>query len=125
MAEGWSAGAADDALDTLVAAYPWIQLHTGAPGAAGTANVATENTRQDSTGGWGASSGGVVTSTADIEWEDVAAAEQYTHFTAWTLSAAGAFGYSGTVTANAVGVGDDFVIQAGDFTVTQPVATTP
>lgn len=124
MAEGWSSAAADDALDTLVAAYPFIQLHTGAPGAAGTANVATETTRQDSTGNWAASSGGVVATNADLTWLDVAAAEQYTHFTAWTLAAAGAFGYSGTVTANAVGVGDDFVIGAGDFTVTQPIATT-
>lgn len=125
MAEGWSAAAADAALDNLVATYPFIQLHIGAPGAAGTANVAAETTRQDSTGDWAASSGGVVATNADLTWLSVAAAEQYTHFSAWTLVTAGAFGYSGTITANAVGIGDDFVIGSGDFTVTQPIATTP
>lgn len=125
MAEGWSAGAADDALDTLVAAYPYIQLHTGAPGADGTANVATESTRQDSTGQWAASSGGVVASNADLTWEDVEAQETYSHFTGWDAATDGNFGYSGAITANEIDAGDDFVLEAGDFTVTQPVATTP
>ena len=31
MAEGFGSAGANTALDALVAAYPWIKLHTGAP----------------------------------------------------------------------------------------------
>jgi hypothetical protein len=120
MAVGWSTTAADDALDTLVGTYDFIQLHTGDPGAAGTSNIATENTRVQAT--FGASSGGTVTTTADLEWLSVPAVEDFTHFSAWSLVTAGVFGFSGTVAANEVGIGDDFVVQTGDLTVSVDVA---
>ena len=34
MAEGFGSAGANTALDAMVAAYPWIKLHTAAPGAA-------------------------------------------------------------------------------------------
>lgn len=127
MAEGWSSAAADDALETLTGAHRWIQLHTGAPGAAGTANVATESTRLQATwGSAGAGSAGFrqVASSAAIEWEDVAGAEDYTHWSAWSAETDGDFGFSAAMTANAVSIGDNFRVGSGGLVVTLPIATT-
>lgn len=121
MAEGWGATAANAALDDLVATYPWIQLHVGAPGSAGTANPATETTRKQVT--WAAASGGAVASSAQVQWTSVAGTEDYTHCTFWTASTAGTFGFSGTVTANAVSTGDTFTIASGDIDVSVTLAS--
>lgn len=121
MAEGWASAVADDNLDTQLAVYRWIQLHTGAPGAAGTSNVATEATRKQAT--FAAASAGAATTTGDLDWTNVAGSEDYTHFTAWSAETDGNFGFSGTVTANPVTAGDDFSIAAGDLDVVQPIAS--
>lgn len=122
MAEGFSTAAANSALDTLVATYRWVKLHVGAPGAAGTANPATETTRKQATYGTPAA-GGAVANTVALTWPTVPAAEDYTHFTAWTLVTGGAFGFSGTIVANPVGVGDDFTVAIGGLTATLPLAS--
>lgn len=121
MAEGWSTTAGNAALTTLTGTYTWAQLHTGAPGAAGTTNVASETDRVQIT--WGSVSGGAVANSAQVQWTGVAAAEDYTHFTVWSASTAGTFGFSGTVTANAVASGDTFTIAAGDLDVTLTLAS--
>jgi len=121
MPEGFGSAGANTALDALGAAYPWIKLHVGAPGAAGTANAATETTRKQAT--WAAASGGALTTSAQLQWTSVAGAEDYTHFTAWSASTAGTFGFSGAVTANAVLVGDTFTLAAGDIDATVPLAS--
>lgn len=121
MAEGFGSAGANTALSALVAAYPWIKPHVGAPGAAGTANAATETTRKQAT--WNSPSGGAVTNSADIVWTSVAGSEDYTHFTAWSASTAGTFGFSGTVTANPVVTGDTLTITAGSLTVSVPLAS--
>lgn len=121
MAEGLSTAAANAALDLHGSTYTWIKLHVGAPGAAGTANAATETTRKQAT--WSSASGASKTTSAVLEWTNVAGAEDYTHWTAWTASTAGSFGFSGTITANAVAIGDTFTIPAGGLTITQPVAS--
>lgn len=113
MAEGFSAAAANTALDNLGTAYPWIKLHVGAPGAAGTSNPAAETTRKQAT--WAAASAGAKTSSADLSWTNVAGTEDFTHFSAWSASSAGNFGFSGTITANAVATGDTFTILTGDL----------
>jgi hypothetical protein len=120
MAVGHSVTAANSQLDTLVGTYDWIQLHDGDPGSAGTANVATEDTRLEVT--WGSASGGAVTTTADLEWTDVPAAEDFTNFSVWTAETDGTFGFSGTITSNEVGIGDDFVIATGDLDVSYNLA---
>jgi hypothetical protein len=103
--------------------YVWIQLHIGDPGAAGTANVAIEADRMQLTGSpaWTVS-GGLMTNAADVEWEAVAAGEDYTHFSAWTLASGGACGFTGTITALPVTAGDNFRIPAGALDVTLNVA---
>lgn len=121
MAEGWGATAGNAALTDLTTTYPWIKLHVGAPGSAGTSNAATETTRKQVT--WGSASGGAISSSAQVQWTAVAGSEDYTHCTFWTASTAGTFGFSGTVTANAVTAGDTFTIASGDIDVSLTLAS--
>lgn len=125
MAEGMSSTLADACLSLQVDAYTWVQLHIGAPGAAGTTNPAVETDRMQAT--WGAPGAGTgvreIASTADVEWTSVAGSEDYTHFTSWDVSSAGVFGFSGSVTANAVTAGDTFTIPAGSLTASFPIAS--
>lgn len=124
MAEGWIAAEANSVLDTALAAFPWMQLHTGAPGAAATANVAVNTTRKDTTGDWGASAGGVATSSAKIgPWAAVPATETYTKCSFWSLASGGSCGLTGSITGGAVTAGNDFDIPAGSATATLTVAS--
>lgn len=121
MATSWSATAGNAALTTLVATYPWAQLHVGSPGANGTANVAVNTTRMQVT--WGSAASGLVSNSAQVQWTNVAGTEDYTHITFWTLVTAGVFGFSGLVTANAVVTGDTFTIPIGDIDVSLTLAS--
>jgi hypothetical protein len=121
VATGWSTTAANAALSSLVGTYTWAQLHVGDPGAAGTANVAVETDRVQVT--WGSPSGGVVSNSAQAQWTNVAGTEDYTHITLWTASSGGTFGFSGTVTANAVVAGDTFTVPTGDLDVSVTLAS--
>lgn len=122
MAEGWGPAGAGTALDALAAAYPWVKMHTGAPGAAGTSNAATETTRKqvswNSTG-----SDGIVDSSGQIQWTNVAATETYSKATFWTASTAGTFGFSGSVTASGVTAGDTFTVAAGSVNASVTLAS--
>jgi len=121
MAESWSSTSGNAALDTLLAAYPWIKLHTGAPGSAGTSNAATNTTRKQAT--WTSAASGAASNSNLLQWTSVAGSEDYTHFSAWTASSAGTFGFSGTITANAVVAGDTFEIAIGDLDVSLALAS--
>lgn len=121
MATGWSSAAAQVALQDLADTYDFVKLHVGDPGSAGTANPAVETDRVQAT--WAAASGGTLTTSAQLQWTSVAGTEDYTHFSVWDASTAGAFGFSGTITANAVTTGDTFTIAAGDLDVTLVVAS--
>lgn len=116
VANGWL-----DALCRNVAyqnAAVWVQLHTGDPGAAGTANVATETTRKQVTFGAGAASR-TISNTAAIEWTNVAATEVITHISLWTASSAGTFLGRDDLSASAsVTAGDTFRIPIGDLDLT-------
>lgn len=129
MATGLSPATANSILDALCRsvawtdpAEVWVKLHTGDPGAAATANAATETTRKQATFGTGAS-GGAISNTAALTWTNVAGTEDYTHFSAWDASTAGTFLFSGTVTSNAVVAADTFTIPIGDLDVTLGVAS--
>ncbi len=99
----------------------WIKLHVGDPGAAGTANPAVETTRKQVS--CSAAASGAITSDAALTWVGVSGAEDYTHYSLWTASSGGTFIGSGTVTANAVLVGDVFTIPAGDLDHSLTVAS--
>lgn len=122
MAESWGPTAGNAALTTVTAAYPWVKLHTGAPGSAGTANAATETTRKQVTA-WNTASGGSQTSNVALTWTSIAGSQDATHFTTWDASSAGTFGYSGTVTANPYTVGDTLTIASGALTVSVVLAS--
>lgn len=121
MAEGMGSAGANTALDALLAAYTWVKLHTAAPGSAGTSNAATETTRKQAT--WRASASGASSQSNALTWTSVAGSEDYTHFTVWTASTAGTFGFSGTITANAVTAGDTFTIAIDDLDVSYTLAS--
>jgi len=121
MSTGWGPTAGNDALTTVTSGFQFIKLHIGDPGAAGTSNPATETARQAVS--MAAAAGGSQASNAVLTWTAVAAAEDYTHFSAWTLSAGGVFGYSGTITAPAVTAGATFTIASGSFVVSLTLAS--
>ena len=125
MALGLSATIANDFLEWIfnasaTSAAPtniWIQLHTADPGASGTTAVAGNATRKDLTAAMGTAASGAITNTAAITWStgEVDTSEDYTHWALFDASTAGTFLCSGTMTANAVTVGDEFTIPASDL----------
>lgn len=128
MATGLAAAVANAWLDALGNATNytaptafWIKLHTGEPGSAGTSNAATETTRKQAS--FGAAASGAISNDADLTWTNVAASEDYTHWSAWTASSGGSFLCSGTVTANAVTSTDTFTIPIGDLDMSLSVAS--
>lgn len=125
MALGLSATIANDFLEWIfnasaTSAAPtniWIQLHTADPGASGTTAVAGNATRKDLTAAMGTAASGAITNTSAITWTtgEVDTSEDYTHWALFDASTAGTFLLSGTMTANAVTVGDEFTIPVGDL----------
>lgn len=125
MAEGLIAAQAETELEAMAAAFPWIKRHTGAPGAAATANASTVTTRKQITWGDASTSAGnaSISNTAAIEWTNESAGQDHSHYSLWSLETAGTPGQTGTITANAVQVGDTFRIPVGGIVITKPVAT--
>ena len=128
MAVGFAPATANAILDALCRSVAWtepaelwVKPHIGDPGAAGTANAATETTRKQATFGT-AASGGSIANTVAVTWTNVAASEDYTHVSVWDASTAGTFLFSGTVTADAVTATGGFTVDVGGITVTLAVA---
>ena len=127
MAHGLSAYLCNAFLDALgnatsfSVAVPYIKLHTGDPGAAGTANPATETTRKSVS--FGAASAGAITSDADISWTNISGSQDATHFSAWDSLTAGNFLFSGTITGNAYTAGDTYTISSGNLSASLTVAS--
>lgn len=101
-------------------AQTYMKLHIGDPGAAGTANAATETTRK--TVGWGTASGGTMANDVAITWTSIAGSEDATFFSLWDASTAGNFLGSGTIVANPYTAGDTYNIAIGAATLTLTVA---
>jgi len=96
-----------------------VQLHTGAPGIAGTSNVAGNTTKQ-AAGAFTKQSDGNYQNTGAVTWTSVSTAETYSHVSLWNGAT---FVASGAITASPVSVGDTFTIPANGITVTQPFAS--
>lgn len=121
MATGIAPLQANTALDAIRTDGPYVQLHIGDPGSAGTANKATEVTRKAVT--FSAASGGVMTNSAQVQWTSIAGSQDATHFSLWRGTGAatdgtGTFCYSGTITANAYSAGDTYTAAASAITLT-------
>src|SRR3954462_14969489 len=96
MTTGLANGTANSILDALCRNVAWtppagffVKLHTGDPGASGTANAAGNTTRVAAT--CSAASAGSITNSADVAWTNVSTAETYTHVSFWSASSAGTF----------------------------------
>lgn len=128
MAEGISSYTANKLFDCIGNATTftgvtncYIQLHTAAPGASGTSNVATETTRKAVS--FAAATGGTITNDAIVQWTSIAGSEDATHYTLWDASTAGNFLGSGTITAPAYTAGDTYTIAVGDIDLALTVAS--
>lgn len=102
MAVGLSSTRANAVLDTLratganiTAGAVYLQLHTGDPGAAGTANVSTTTTRNAVT--FNAPSGGSMTLNS-VGAYSMTSTHTVTHVSLWTASSGGTFVQSGALT---------------------------
>lgn len=92
----------------------YAQLHTGAPGSAGTSNVAGNNTRIQVTFGTGAASR-LISNTVAVSWTAVPNTETYTHVSFWSASTSGTFlGSDDLPSGVAVTAGDNYSIPIGD-----------
>lgn len=94
MTAGLSASRANSILSVLrntaysAVATPFVKLHTGDPGAAGTANASAVTTRNAVT--WNAPSGGSMTLNTLSSWS-MTTSETITHISIWDASTAGTF----------------------------------
>lgn len=124
MAEGWGPTIGNASLDMLDS-YRYIQLHTGAPGAAGTGNVALTTTRIQTT--WSTATGGYKASTVDMAWTAAQvldpAGTSILCWSAWTLASGGVFGGSGSISALPLSAGRGFTIPAGLLVASVPLAS--
>jgi hypothetical protein len=94
---GIATAQANTLLDTLLGST-FIGLHTGDPGAAGTANVSSVTTRPAAS--YSAASGGSKALSTASSWTAWAgSAETVTHISFWTAATAGTFKASMVLTA--------------------------
>lgn len=89
-----------------------VKLHTGDPGEDAAANAATEDTRKTAT--FGAASGGsMALSNGPLEWDNLPAAETFTHFSVWDAATVGnPLGYGALNAAAVMGIGETLRLTA-------------
>lgn len=79
----------------------FVQLHTGDPGAAGTANISVGSTARNSFVFSSSTSGSALSlGTAPAAWTNGGTSETLTHISVWTASTAGTFLFSIALTAS-------------------------
>ena len=101
----------------------YVKLHTGDPGASGTANAFGDTTRKQA--GFSAASAGAITTSADLAWTNLSASGTITHVSFWDhvsdTAIANYLGSDNLETSRAVSSGDNFTIATGDL----DIAVTP
>ena len=125
MAEGpssyiigkWFDAAFNAAAFSVAQAY--MQLHTAAPGPAGTTAVATDNTRKAVGMGSPSTAANVTTIANDVavNWPGLTAAQDASHYTLWDALSGGNFLGSGIINAAAYGIGDTLSFAIGAITI--------
>lgn len=113
LADAWLAALGNNV--SFAVSAGWVQLHVGDPGVSGSANVADEVSRRQVS--FGAASGGLLVSDADVSWVNVTGSQTVTHFTVWDDVLAGNFLFSGTMVASGYVAGDTFTVAAGALSV--------
>lgn len=124
MADGLSTTVANAALTSIVGTNANnVQLHTGAPGSAGTSNVSSVTTRPAAT--WAAASGGAVSTNGTAPaWSNWAGTspEVDTDISLWSASSSGTFGFSMQLSSSVtMHTGDSLTLTT--ITVTLPTAS--
>lgn len=90
---------------------PYVKLHIGAPGEAGTSNAAAETTRKQA--GFNAASGGSAALTSAISWTSYPAAETVSHISLWDAASGGNCLYVGALSSSVtMAIGDTLTISA-------------
>ncbi len=129
MTTGLASAVANSVLNSLCRNVTWtapaafyVKLHTGDPGASGTANAAGNTTRTAAT--MSAASAGAITNSGDVVWTNVSTAETYSHVSFWDASSAGTFlGSCALTTSKVVSIADSFTISAASLTLSlTPIA---
>ncbi len=121
LVDGWFNALCNNT--SFVVAQVYVKLHIGEPGSDGTANPATETTRQAAS--FGAPSGAgprTISNDASISWATIAGSQDATHFSLWDASTGGNFLGSGTITANAYSAGDTYTVGVGGLVLQLPLA---
>jgi hypothetical protein len=130
VAVGLSVGEANKLLDAIargVTYVPpsafWLQLHSGDPGASGTANIAGNATRKQVTFG-NATANAEVANTVAVSWSagEVDTSESYPYFSGWSASSGGVFVGSG-LASGVVTAGMVFTLPVGSVSLALPVAS--
>ena len=124
MADGQSVANADLALTAITGTNANnVQLHTGAPGSAGTSNVSSVPTRPAVT--WAAASGGSQSSNGTAPaWASWAGTngEVDTDVSFWSASSSGTFGFSAQLSSSVtMDMGDSLTLTS--ITVSIPTAS--
>lgn len=112
-------------LDHLRGGTAWTQpsgiyykLHTGDPGASGTANAAVGDATRKAAVFGAAASGSIANSSAIGPWTNGGTSETLTHISAWDASTSGNFLWSDDLTVSKAWVsGETFTIPIGSATV--------
>ena len=91
----------------------WVRLHTGDPGASGTANGAAGDTTRKSVTHNAASSGSITINGTSGPWTNGGTSETITHVSVWDASSAGNFLYSAALSSSqAWNSGNTFTLNA-------------
>lgn len=94
----------------------YVKLHVGDPGEAGTANPATETTRQSVS--FNAAVGGSITSSATVSWNNVSTTETISYVSFWDNNTAGNCLGSAQLNVSApLQAGDDLDLTSITFTL--------
>jgi len=112
---------ANELLDgTALPATLYVQLHTGDPSAAGTANVATETARKSFTRT--AAEAGVASNVLLLEWLSYPAVETLSHVTIWDAASGGNCWFVDAITTPPETViGQAAEIAVGELSFTFPI----
>ncbi len=118
MGYGLAVANANAALSTMIGSANDVQLHTGAPGAAGTANPSSVTARQAVT--WAAPSGGVVSASSEPAWTAWAGTngEVDTGLSFWSAGSGGTFELSMPMDASVtMDIGDSLTLTSISITI--------
>lgn len=105
------------------AAGQFVQIHTGDPGASGTANVSSVTTRPSLT--WNAPSASAITNSNSPQWTSWAGTngEVVTDISIWSANSAGTFYLSIQLTASkTVNTGDTLTLSSASVTLSPTAA---